>query len=98
MTLKGTKKLVVKVGTSTLTYETGKTNIRRMMKLCSVLADLHNSGMDVVLVTSGAIGVGVGKMGLSEKPKDIPGRQAPVSASVSLCSCMTSSSANTARR
>lgn len=80
------KKLVVKVGTSTLTYETGKTNIRRMMKLCSVLSDLHNSGIDVVLVTSGAIGVGVGKLGLSEKPSDIPGRQA--AATVGQCELM----------
>ena len=80
------KRLVVKVGTSTLTYETGKTNIRRMMKLCSVLADLHNSGIDVVLVTSGAIGVGVGKLGLSEKPSDIPGRQA--AATVGQCELM----------
>ena len=74
--MKPVKRIVVKVGTSTLTYETGKTNIRRMMKLCSVLADLHNAGLDVVLVTSGAIGVGVGKLGLDEKPQDIPGRQA----------------------
>lgn len=80
------KRLVVKVGTSTLTYETGKTNIRRMMKLCSVLSDLHNSGIDVVLVTSGAIGVGVGKLGLPEKPKDIPGRQA--AATVGQCELM----------
>lgn len=74
--MKPIKRIVVKVGTSTLTYETGKTNIRRMIKLCSVLADLHNAGLDVVLVTSGAIGVGVGKLGLGEKPQDIPGRQA----------------------
>ena len=74
--MKPIKRIVVKVGTSTLTYETGKTNIRRMVKLCSVLADLHNAGLDVVLVTSGAIGVGVGKLGLNEKPQDIPGRQA----------------------
>ncbi len=80
------KRLVVKVGTSTLTYETGKTNIRRMMKLCSVLSDLHNSGIDIVLVTSGAIGVGVGKLGLSEKPHDIPGRQA--AATVGQCELM----------
>lgn len=80
------KKLVFKVGTSTLTYETGKTNIRRMMKLCSVLADLHNSGIDVVLVTSGAIGVGVGKLGLKSKPCDIPGRQA--AATVGQCELM----------
>lgn len=80
------KRLVVKVGTSTLTYETGKINIRRMVKLCSVLADLHNSGTDIVLVTSGAIGVGVGKLGLAERPKDIPGRQA--AATVGQCELM----------
>ena len=80
------KRIVVKVGTSTLTYETGKINIRRMVKLCSVLADLHNSGMEVVLVTSGAIGVGVGKLGLKERPKDIPGRQA--AATVGQCELM----------
>lgn len=80
------KRIVVKVGTSTLTHSTGKINIRRMVKLCSVLADLHNSGMQVVLVTSGAIGVGVGKLGLKERPKDIPGRQA--AATVGQCELM----------
>lgn len=80
------KRIVFKVGTSTLTYETGKINIRRMIKLCSVLADLHNSGREIVLVTSGAIGVGVGKLGLKEKPKDIPGRQA--AATVGQCELM----------
>lgn len=79
-------RIVFKVGTSTLTYETGKINIRRMVKLCSVLADLHNSGREIVLVTSGAIGVGVGKLGLKEKPKDIPGRQA--AATVGQCELM----------
>lgn len=86
MTLKGIKSLVVKVGTSTLTYETGKTNIRRMARLCSVLSDLHNAGLNVVLVTSGAIGVGVGKLGLTEKPHDVPGRQA--AACVGQCELM----------
>ena len=80
------KRLVVKVGTSTLTYETGKTNLRRMMTLCRVLADLHNAGTDVVLVTSGAIGIGVGRLGLGEKPGDIPGRQA--AACVGQCELM----------
>lgn len=80
------KRIVIKVGTSSLTYETGKINIRRMVKLCSVLADLHNSGKQVVLVTSGAIGVGVGKLGLKERPKDIPGRQA--AATVGQCELM----------
>lgn len=84
--LKNAKRIVIKVGTSTLTHETGKINIRRMIKLCSVLADLHNSGREVVLVTSGAIGVGVGKLGLKERPKDIPGRQA--AATVGQCELM----------
>lgn len=75
-TLKHAKRLVVKIGTSTLTYETGKTNIRRMAKLASVLSDLQNSGREIVLVTSGAIGVGVGRLGLKERPTTTKGRQA----------------------
>ena len=84
--LKDVKRLVVKVGTSTLTYDTGKTNIRRMHKLVSVLSDIVNSGIEVALVTSGAIGVGVGKLGLKERPKDTPGRQA--AATVGQCELM----------
>ncbi len=84
--LKGVKRLVVKVGTSTLTYDTGKTNIRRMHKLVSVLSDIVNSGVQVALVTSGAIGVGVGKLGLKERPSDISGRQA--AATVGQCELM----------
>ncbi len=84
--LKDVKRIVVKVGTSTLTYSTGKTNIRRMHKLVSVLADIVNSGIEVALVTSGAIGVGVGRLGLSERPKDTPGRQA--AATVGQCELM----------
>lgn len=84
--LKNAKRIVIKVGTSTLTYETGRVNIRRMRKLVEVLSDLKNSGMQVVLVTSGAIGVGVGKLGLSSKPKDTPGRQA--AATVGQCELM----------
>ena len=80
------KRIVVKVGTSTLTYETGKTNIRRMARLATVLSDLHNSGLEIVLVTSGAIGVGVGKLGLKERPQDTPGRQA--AATVGQCELM----------
>ena len=59
-------RIVVKVGTSTLTYDTGKINIRRMSALARVLSDLKNSGREVALVTSGANGVGVGKLGLKE--------------------------------
>lgn len=84
--LKDVKRIVVKVGTSTLTYDTGKTNIRRMHKLVSVLSDIVNSGIEVALVTSGAIGVGVGKLGLKERPSDISGRQA--AATVGQCELM----------
>jgi len=84
--LKEIKRIVVKVGTSTLTYETGKMNIRRVAKLASVLSDLVNSGIEVALVTSGAIGVGVGKLGLRERPTDTQGRQA--AATVGQCELM----------
>lgn len=80
------KRIVIKVGTSTLTYENGKTNIRRLAKLVSVLADLHNAGCEVVLVSSGAIGVGVGKLGLPSRPTDTMGRQA--AAAVGQCELM----------
>ncbi|MBR3780528.1 MAG: glutamate 5-kinase [Clostridia bacterium] len=83
---KDVKRMVVKVGTSTLTYDTGKINLRRMSKLAQVLSDLKNAGMEIVLVTSGAIGVGVGKLGLKERPKDTPGRQA--AATVGQCELM----------
>ena len=80
------KRMVVKVGTSTLTYSTGKINIRRLSKLAMVLSDLKNAGIEIALVTSGAIGVGVGKLGLKERPKDTPGRQA--AATVGQCELM----------
>ncbi len=70
------KRVVVKVGTSTLTHETGKINLKRLETLVRVLADLMNMGREVVLVSSGAIGVGVGKLGLSEKPSGIQQKQA----------------------
>ncbi len=79
-------RIVVKVGTSTLTYDTGKINLRRMSKLAQVLSDLKNGGREIVLVTSGAIGVGVGKLGLKERPHDTPGRQA--AATVGQCELM----------
>ncbi|MEE0958197.1 MAG: glutamate 5-kinase [Ruminococcus sp.] len=67
---------VVKVGTSTLTYENGKINYRRIEQLCKVLCDLHNSGEDILLVSSGAIGVGMGKTGLSRRPAETKKKQA----------------------
>ena len=70
------KRIVVKVGTSTLTYENGKLNLRRVEALCRVLSDLQNGGREVVLVTSGAIGVGMGKLGLRERPAETEKKQA----------------------
>ena len=69
-------RLVVKVGTSSLTYATGNINFRRLSRLVEVLSDISNSGIQVILVSSGAIAVGVGKLGLMERPTDVPGRQA----------------------
>ena len=80
------KRIVVKVGTSTLTHKTGMLNIRRVGQLVRTLADLHNAGHEVVLVSSGAIGLGMGKLGLREKPKDTPGKQA--CAAVGQCELM----------
>ena len=70
------QRIVVKVGTSTVAHSTGLPNIRHMEALAKVLADIKNTGRDVVLVTSGAIGVGAGKMGYSAPPKAIADRQA----------------------
>ncbi|WP_040197777.1 glutamate 5-kinase [Candidatus Soleaferrea massiliensis] len=80
------KRIVIKVGTSALTHESGLFNIRRIEKLVKVLADLKNSGREVILVSSGAIGVGVGRLGLKEKPQDIPSKQA--CAAVGQCELM----------
>jgi glutamate 5-kinase len=74
--LKKKKKIVVKVGTSLLTYDNGKINLHRMEKLVRVLADLNNSGREVVLVSSGAVGVGVGMIGLDSKPDTLVKKQA----------------------
>ncbi|MBQ7770496.1 MAG: glutamate 5-kinase [Clostridia bacterium] len=79
-------RLVIKVGTSTLAHETGKLNIKRTNALCGVISDLKNAGHEVILVSSGAIGMGIGKLGLAEKPKDIPTKQA--AAAVGQCELM----------
>lgn len=76
MRLKDAEILVVKVGTSTLTYENGKVNLRRMEELCRTLSDLQNAGKKLVLVSSGAIGVGVGKLGLAKRPEETEKKQA----------------------
>lgn len=70
------KRIVIKVGTSTLIYDTGKTNLRKMRSLVTIISDLVNSGIEVALVSSAAIGVGVGKLRLSGRPDDTPSRQA----------------------
>ncbi|HWQ51054.1 MAG TPA: glutamate 5-kinase [Terriglobales bacterium] len=80
------RRIVVKVGTSTLTYETGRMNIRRIEQLCKVLADLKNSGREIMLVSSGAIAVGVGKLRLPSRPSDTPTKQA--AAAVGQCELM----------
>lgn len=79
-------RIVVKIGTSTLAYPTGHLNIRRFEELCKVISDVKNAGHQVIIVTSGAIGMGVGKLGLLERPKDIPGKQA--AAAVGQCELM----------
>lgn len=79
-------RLVVKVGTSTLAYSTGNLNIRHMEKLCRVLSDIKNSGHEVILVTSGAIGMGMGKLSLSERPREQSLKQA--AAAVGQCELM----------
>ena len=79
-------RIVVKVGTSTLAHAGGRLNIRRVELLCKVLSDLKNAGCQVVLVSSGAIGMGVGKLGLPGRPEDMPGKQA--AAAVGQCELM----------
>ena len=79
-------RIVIKVGTSTLAHSTGLMNVRRVELLCSVLSDLKNAGHEVVLVSSGAIGMGVGKLSLGGRPSDIPTKQA--AAAVGQCELM----------
>jgi glutamate 5-kinase len=70
------KRVVIKVGTSSLTYETGKLNIKKIENIVRVVSDLRNRGIEVVLVSSGAVGAGVGKLNLPEKPSDTRKKQA----------------------
>ncbi len=79
-------RIVVKVGTSTLAHTGGRLNIRRVELLCKVLSDMKNAGCDIVLVSSGAIGMGVGKLSLPGRPEDMPGKQA--AAAVGQCELM----------
>ena len=80
------QRIVVKIGTSTLAHPTGLLNIRRVETLCRVLSDLKNAGHEIILVSSGAIGMGVGKLSLSRRPEDTPTKQA--AAAVGQCELM----------
>ena len=80
------KRIVVKVGTSTLSHPSGLLNIRRVEELCKVLSDLKNAGNEIILVSSGAIGMGVGKLSLPKRPEDMPTKQA--AAAVGQCELM----------
>lgn len=79
-------RVVIKIGTSTLAHSTGRLNIRRTTELCNVISDLKNAGHEIIMVSSGAIGMGIGKLSLKEKPKDIPTKQA--AAAVGQCELM----------
>ena len=79
-------RIVIKIGTSTLAYSTGHINIRRVEELCKIISDIKNAGNEVIVVSSGAIAMGIGKLGLQERPKDIPTKQA--AAAVGQCELM----------
>lgn len=79
-------RIVIKIGTSTLTYATGNLHIRHVETLCKVISDLKNAGHEIILVSSGAIGMGTGKLGLPRRPQDMPTKQA--AAAVGQCELM----------
>lgn len=76
MAINFARRIVVKVGTSSITYPNGRMNLASIDKLCRSIADLCNSGKEVILVTSGAIGVGVGSLNLQERPTEMREKQA----------------------
>lgn len=84
--LQKAKRIVIKVGTSTITYTNGKRNFSQIDRLAREISDLQNQGKEMILVTSGAVAVGVDRMGLPGKPKTIPGKQA--AAAVGQCVLM----------
>lgn len=79
-------RIVIKVGTSTLAHKTGLLNIKRVEKMCKVISDLKNAGHEIVLVSSGAIGMGLGKIGMTKRPDDISSCQA--AAAIGQCELM----------
>lgn len=80
------KRIVVKLGTSTLAHSTGRLNIRNVTEICRILSDFKNAGNELIIVSSGAIGMGVGKLNMDKKPTDIPTKQA--AASIGQCELM----------
>lgn len=80
------KRIVIKIGTSSLTHRTGRVNIRRVEQFVKTVADLHNMGKEIVLVSSGAVGLGMAKLGMQERPADTPSKQA--CAAVGQCELM----------
>ena len=79
-------KIVIKIGTTTLTHNSGRLNIRRFEQLCRTISDIKNAGHEIILVSSGAIGMGVGKLGLIRRPEDMASKQA--AAAVGQCELM----------
>ena len=69
-------KIIIKIGTSTLTHSSGCINIRRIEKLCKVISDIKNAGNEVIMVSSGAIAMGRGKLNLKEVPRNVAEKQA----------------------
>lgn len=74
--LKSCRRVVIKVGSSTITHDSGQLNLARLERLALELADLHNEGREVVLITSGAVAAGIGRLGYKEYPKTMPVKQA----------------------
>lgn len=86
LNMNGVRRIVVKVGTSTLTYQNGKLNIRRIERLVQTISDLQNRGFEMVLVSSGAVGVGAAKLGWGGRPRELAMKQA--AAAVGQCELM----------
>ena len=87
MHIKECKRVVIKIGSSSLTFDSGKPNLRKIEKLARVVSDLKNSGKEVIMVSSRAIAVGVGRLGLKERPTTTRGKQA--AAAIGQCDLMS---------
>lgn len=87
ISIKDCKRVVIKIGTSTLTYSNGRPNFRRIEKLVQVISDLKNSGKEVLIVSSGAIAVGVSRLRYKQRPKELRYKQA--AAAVGQCDLMS---------